>query len=95
MADASFLIVEDGFVVIRSAPAERRGVILCHAGAGALLPAPMPGETFDALVDARVTLLGGARRAEDVVGALREPVQPLEQIAVLLVRVEGRVQVFE
>ena len=57
MAGASFLIVEEGFVVIRSAPAERRGVILCHAGPGALLPAPLAGETLDALVDARITLV--------------------------------------
>lgn len=57
VGDASFLIVEEGFVVIRSALAEKRGVILCHAGAGALLPAPVPGETLDALVDARITLV--------------------------------------
>ena len=55
--DASFLIVEEGFVVIRSAPAERRGIILCHAGAGALLPAPLQGETLDALIDAHITLV--------------------------------------
>ena len=55
--DASFLIVEEGFVVIRSALAERRGVIVCHAGAGALLPAPLQGETLDALIDARITLV--------------------------------------
>ena len=33
---ASFLIVEEGFVVVRSATAGRRGIITCHAGAGAL-----------------------------------------------------------
>ena len=55
--DASFLIVEEGLVVIRSALAERRGVILCHAGPGALIPAPLQGETLDALVDARITLV--------------------------------------
>ena len=60
VGDASFLIVEEGFVVIRSALAARRGVILCHAGAGALLPAPLAGETLDALVDARITLVSEA-----------------------------------
>ena len=55
--DASFLIVEEGFVVIRSALVERRGMILFHAGAGALLPAPLQGETLDALIDARITLV--------------------------------------
>ena len=57
VGDASFLIVEEGFVVIRSAPVEKRGVVLCHAGAGALLPAPLSGESLEALVDARVTLV--------------------------------------
>ena len=60
LGDAAFLIVEEGFVVIRRALTEKRGVILCHAGAGALLPVPQPGETLDALVDARVTLLSEA-----------------------------------
>ena len=43
--------------MIRSALTGTRGVILCHAGAGALLPAPLPGETLDALADARITLV--------------------------------------
>lgn len=55
--DVSFVIVEEGFVVIRSAVIEKRGVVLCHAGPGALLPAPLPGETLHALVDARITLV--------------------------------------
>jgi CRP/FNR family cyclic AMP-dependent transcriptional regulator len=57
VGDASFLIVEEGIVVVRSASPESRGVILCHAGASALLPAPLPGETLEALVDARLTLV--------------------------------------
>jgi CRP-like cAMP-binding protein len=60
VGNASFLIVEEGFVVIRRALTERRSVIICHAGAGALLPAPESGETLDALVDARVTLVSEA-----------------------------------
>ncbi|HET9286540.1 MAG TPA: Crp/Fnr family transcriptional regulator [Gaiella sp.] len=67
--DASFLIVEEGFVIIRSTRVKTRGVVLCHAGAGALLPAPLPGETLHALVDARVTLVSEATYA----GLLRYP----------------------
>jgi hypothetical protein len=56
--DVSFLIVEQGFVVIRRMfSSDRRGVIVCHAGPGALLTAPGPGETIDALVEAQVTLV--------------------------------------
>src|SRR5215203_767765 len=61
---ASFLIVEHGFVVVRSATAERRGVVTCHGGAGTLLTAPEPGEILDALVEARVTLLPEALYAD-------------------------------
>jgi hypothetical protein len=56
-ADASFLVVEEGFVVIRRAVPGRRGIVTCHAGAGALLTAPGPAETLDALVGARVTVV--------------------------------------
>lgn len=63
MNGASFLIVEDGFVVIRSTGVEKRGVVLCHAGAGALLPAPLPGETLHSLVDSRITLISEATYA--------------------------------
>src|SRR4051812_14495336 len=51
-----FLIVEEGFVVIRRARGHR-AIVVCHAGAGALLIAPEPGETLDALVESRVTLV--------------------------------------
>lgn len=51
-----FLIVEEGFVVIRRARG-RRAVVVCHAGTGALLVAPEAGETLDALVESRVTLV--------------------------------------
>jgi hypothetical protein len=61
---ASFLIVEQGFVVVRSATAGRRGVVTCHAGAGTLLTAPEPGEILDALVEARVTLVSEALYAD-------------------------------
>ena len=69
MDNASFLIVEEGFVVIRSTGVDKRGVVLCHAGPGALLPAPLPGETLHALVDARVTLVSEATYT----GLLRHP----------------------
>ena len=57
LSKVSFLIVGEGFVAIRRALTERRGVIICHGGAGSFLLAPEPGETLDALVDARVTLV--------------------------------------
>src|SRR5690242_3672064 len=58
--DASFLIVESGFVVVRCVNPGRRGIVVCHAGSGSLLPAPEPGETLQALADARVTLVSEA-----------------------------------
>lgn len=64
LRDVSFLIVEQGFLVIRRALTKQRWVIICDAGAGLLLPAPEPGETLDALVDARVTLVSEAAYLE-------------------------------
>src|SRR4051794_11138195 len=61
---ASFLIVEQGFVVVRRATPGRRGVVTCHGGAGTLLTAPEPGDILDALVEARVTLLPEALYAD-------------------------------
>jgi CRP/FNR family cyclic AMP-dependent transcriptional regulator len=58
--DASFLVVEAGFVVIRRKIPGRRGIVICHAGAGVLLTAPEADETLDALVEARVTLVSEA-----------------------------------
>jgi CRP/FNR family cyclic AMP-dependent transcriptional regulator len=52
-----FLIIEDGYVVVRRATRERRAVVVCYAGAGALLATPEPVETLDALVEAQVTLV--------------------------------------
>lgn len=57
LGDVSFLIVAEGFVVIRRSLTPRRGILICHAGVGSLLPAPQAEETLDALVDARVTLI--------------------------------------
>jgi CRP-like cAMP-binding protein len=62
-AGVSFLVVEAGFVVIRRTIPGRRGVVICHAGAGALLTVPELHETLDALVDARVTLVSEATYA--------------------------------
>jgi CRP-like cAMP-binding protein len=52
-----FLIVEEGYVVIRRATREWRGVVVCYAGAGALLMTPDPVESLDALVEAQATLV--------------------------------------
>lgn len=60
----SFLVVEAGFVVIRTMIPGRRGVVTCHAGAGALLTVPELDETLDALVEARVTLVSEATYAK-------------------------------
>lgn len=62
--DASFLIVEDGFVVTRSVLAGRRRLVTCHAGAAGLLAAPEDGEMVQALVEARVTLVTEAAYAD-------------------------------
>lgn len=59
-AGVSFLVVEAGFVVIRRMTSRRRGVVVCHAGSGALLGAPELAEALVALVDARVTLVSEA-----------------------------------
>jgi CRP-like cAMP-binding protein len=56
----AFLVVETGFVVIRRMTKKRRGVVVCHAGSGALLSVPEPGEALVALADARVTLVSEA-----------------------------------
>jgi hypothetical protein len=56
----AFLVVETGFVVIRRMATKRRGVVVCHAGSGALLSVPEPGEALVALADARVTLVSEA-----------------------------------
>ena len=63
--DASFLIVEDGFVVIRTdicREARRRPL---PRRSRRVAPGAAPGETLDALVDARITLV-----SEPVYGAL-------------------------
>jgi CRP/FNR family transcriptional regulator, nitrogen oxide reductase regulator len=59
-AGVSFLVVEAGFVVIRRTTSRRRGVVVCHAGSGALLSVPEPGEALVALVNALVTLVSEA-----------------------------------
>jgi CRP-like cAMP-binding protein len=56
----AFLVVETGFVVLRRTTTKRRGVVVCHAGSGALLSVPEPGEALVALADARVTLVSEA-----------------------------------
>src|SRR4051794_13009298 len=58
--DVPFLIVEEGFVVVRRATRDWRDIVVHHAGAGALLAAPDAGETLDALAESRVTLVAEA-----------------------------------
>jgi hypothetical protein len=53
----SFVIVENGFVVVRRRISGGRGIVICHAGSGALLTVPEWEETLDGLVEARVTLV--------------------------------------
>jgi CRP/FNR family cyclic AMP-dependent transcriptional regulator len=63
--EAALLIVEDGFVVIRTDDQARRRIVLCHAGRGALLSIPRHNDCVDALVDATLTLI-----SEEVYAAL-------------------------
>ena len=56
--DARILVVEEGFVILRSTdPASGRGVVICHGGAGTFLPFIAPSHDIAALVDSRVTVI--------------------------------------
>jgi CRP-like cAMP-binding protein len=63
LGEISFLIVEEGFLVVRRTSPGRRRIVTCSAGAGVLLPAPESPETLDALAEARVTLVSEAAYA--------------------------------
>lgn len=59
LPDAVLLIVEHGFVVLRST--RRRGsraIVTCEAGAGMMLLPPAPDEVLEGLTDALVIMLG-------------------------------------
>ncbi|MBW8741812.1 MAG: Crp/Fnr family transcriptional regulator, partial [Acidobacteria bacterium] len=55
---AAFLFVDDGLVVLRNAAnGVRRRTVTCHAGPGALIIPPEPGEVLAALTDAAVAVV--------------------------------------
>jgi CRP-like cAMP-binding protein len=55
LPDVRYLFVDEGLVVLRTAlPDSSRRTITCHAGAGALILPPTPGEALVALTDAYV-----------------------------------------
>jgi hypothetical protein len=56
----AFLVVETGFGGSRRGKKKEQGVVVFHAGSGALLSVPEPGEALVALADARVTLVSEA-----------------------------------
>jgi CRP/FNR family cyclic AMP-dependent transcriptional regulator len=57
LAQAEALLVENGFLVVRSSLPPARQVVVAEAGAGSLLLAPSEREHLDALTDCRVTVL--------------------------------------
>jgi CRP/FNR family transcriptional regulator, cyclic AMP receptor protein len=61
--DAALLLVERGLLALRAEVASgRRGVITCHAGAGAVVVPPLPGETLRVLDDAVVVVVSADTR---------------------------------
>lgn len=57
--DAALVFVDEGLVVLRSATrGGRRRTITCHAGGGALILPPEPGEVLAALTPAAVVVVG-------------------------------------
>jgi CRP-like cAMP-binding protein len=77
---ATLLILERGVIAVRAQiPHGRRGVIVCHAGSGAILLPPAPGESLRVLEDAVIVavspdvrdhLLASPAAAEAIVEAL-------------------------
>jgi CRP-like cAMP-binding protein len=56
--DAQFVVVEEGFVVLRGTdPASGRGVVMCHGGPGTFLPFIDPEHGIMALVDSHLTVI--------------------------------------
>ena len=78
------LLVEEGFVVVRSTvAAAQRSVVSCEAGAGKLLLPPSPDQVLVGLVDSRLTVIDAdARRRLVAVPALAEWL--VEQLAAAL-----------
>lgn len=60
-ADAAFVFVDEGLVVLRNAAnGVRRRTITCHAGSGSLILPPQPGEVLVALTDAALVVMSRA-----------------------------------
>jgi CRP-like cAMP-binding protein len=57
LAQAEAVLVEDGFLVVRSSSPSGRSVVVVEAGAGSILLAPTEGEHVQALVDTWITVL--------------------------------------
>src|SRR5438093_423866 len=67
--DALLVVLDDGFVVIRTIPTPpERSVITCEAARSALLMPPAGGEVLEAIVDSRLTVL--SRAASDALVAV-------------------------
>ncbi|TML73939.1 MAG: Crp/Fnr family transcriptional regulator [Actinobacteria bacterium] len=61
LADAAFVFVDEGLVVLRNAAnGVRRRTITCHAGSGSLILPPQPGEVLVALTDAALVVMSRA-----------------------------------
>lgn len=57
LPNGAFILVEDGFVVVRTAGASGRRVVSCYGATGTLLPPLARGETLVALVGSLVTVV--------------------------------------
>ena len=63
LADAALLLVEQGLLALRAdVPNGRRGVIVCHAGPGAFVVPPLPGEVLRVLQETVVAVLSPEAR---------------------------------
>jgi Crp-like helix-turn-helix domain len=56
-SNVALLVVEEGFVIVRTAPRVSRSIITCEAGAGAVLLPPAAEETLYGLVASRLTAI--------------------------------------
>jgi CRP-like cAMP-binding protein len=64
LRDAALIVVESGLIALRAAiPDGSRGVIACHAGAGAIVLAPVGDETFRIVKDARLVVVDDVTQA--------------------------------
>src|SRR5438034_9928635 len=82
----SFLVVEEGFVVVRAlGPPDSRSVITCEGGAGEILLPPAPHEALVALTSASVSVIDADARTRMLASpALAERI--VEQLALVVRR---------